>query len=119
MTIDEIMRMAPVIPVLVLDGDEDWAALAETFVGGGLPVLGLVVLGDKFQLLAQYATSSVNVLHCQQRADEGCRTCDRRQRESRTCEEWADRRSCIAAFSGSIGASEQPFLTSPYLQYAG
>jgi len=38
-TIDEIMRMAPVIPVLVLDGDEDWAALAETFVGGGLPVL--------------------------------------------------------------------------------
>jgi 2-dehydro-3-deoxyphosphogluconate aldolase/(4S)-4-hydroxy-2-oxoglutarate aldolase len=39
MTIDEIMRAAPVIPVLVLEGDEDWARLAETFVGAGLPVL--------------------------------------------------------------------------------
>ena len=39
MTIDEIMRAAPVIPVLVLDGDGDWAKLAETFVGAGLPVL--------------------------------------------------------------------------------
>ena len=35
MTIDEIMRSAPVIPVLVLDGDGDWAALAETFVASG------------------------------------------------------------------------------------
>jgi 2-dehydro-3-deoxyphosphogluconate aldolase/(4S)-4-hydroxy-2-oxoglutarate aldolase len=39
MTIDEIMRAAPVIPVLVLDGDEDWAKLAENFVAAGLPVL--------------------------------------------------------------------------------
>src|SRR5579864_2868850 len=39
MTIDEIMRTAPVIPVLVLEGDEDWAELARTFVGAGLPVL--------------------------------------------------------------------------------
>jgi 2-dehydro-3-deoxyphosphogluconate aldolase/(4S)-4-hydroxy-2-oxoglutarate aldolase len=39
MTIDEIMRSAPVIPVLVLEGDEDWGRLAETFVGAGLPVL--------------------------------------------------------------------------------
>lgn len=39
MKIDEIMRAAPVIPVLVLDGDEDWARLAETFVTAGLPVL--------------------------------------------------------------------------------
>ena len=39
MTIDEIMRLAPVIPVLVLDGEQDWAALAETFVEAGLPVL--------------------------------------------------------------------------------
>ena len=39
MTIDEIMRAAPVLPVLVLDGDEDWAKLAETFVAAGLPVL--------------------------------------------------------------------------------
>jgi 2-dehydro-3-deoxyphosphogluconate aldolase/(4S)-4-hydroxy-2-oxoglutarate aldolase len=33
------MRAAPVIPVLVLDGEADWAELAETFVGAGLPVL--------------------------------------------------------------------------------
>lgn len=39
MTIDEIMRTAPVIPVLVLEGDEDWKALAETFVSAGLRVL--------------------------------------------------------------------------------
>lgn len=39
MTIDEIMRTAPVIPVLVLDGEEDWGRLAETFVAAGLPVL--------------------------------------------------------------------------------
>jgi 2-dehydro-3-deoxyphosphogluconate aldolase/(4S)-4-hydroxy-2-oxoglutarate aldolase len=39
MTIDEIMRRAPVIPVLVLDEERDWAELAETFVEAGLPVL--------------------------------------------------------------------------------
>ena len=39
MMIDEIMRTAPVIPVLVLEGDQDWARLAETFVDAGLPVL--------------------------------------------------------------------------------
>ena len=39
MTIDEIMRAAPVIPVLVLEGEADWARLAEAFVGAGLPVL--------------------------------------------------------------------------------
>lgn len=39
MTIDEIMRAAPVIPVLVLEAEMDWAALAETFVQAGLPVL--------------------------------------------------------------------------------
>jgi 2-dehydro-3-deoxyphosphogluconate aldolase/(4S)-4-hydroxy-2-oxoglutarate aldolase len=39
MTKDDIMRAAPVIPVLVLEGDEDWAKLAETFVGAGLTVL--------------------------------------------------------------------------------
>jgi len=38
-TIHDIMRTAPVIPVLVLDGDGDWAALAETLVAAGLPVL--------------------------------------------------------------------------------
>jgi 2-dehydro-3-deoxyphosphogluconate aldolase/(4S)-4-hydroxy-2-oxoglutarate aldolase len=39
MTIDEIMRTAPVIPVLVLEEVRDWAELAETFVAAGLPVL--------------------------------------------------------------------------------
>jgi len=39
MTTDELMRLAPVIPVLVLEEEMDWAALAETFVAGGLPVL--------------------------------------------------------------------------------
>lgn len=43
MTIDQIMRAAPVIPVLVLDGDQDWAGLAETFVGAGLPVLEITL----------------------------------------------------------------------------
>ncbi|MEP7131321.1 MAG: bifunctional 4-hydroxy-2-oxoglutarate aldolase/2-dehydro-3-deoxy-phosphogluconate aldolase [Sphingomicrobium sp.] len=39
MTIDEIMRTSPVIPVLVLEGEADWAKLAETFVGAGLRVI--------------------------------------------------------------------------------
>ena len=43
MTIEEIMRSAPVIPVLVLDGNADWAALAETFVEAGLPVLEITL----------------------------------------------------------------------------
>jgi 2-dehydro-3-deoxyphosphogluconate aldolase/(4S)-4-hydroxy-2-oxoglutarate aldolase len=43
MTIDDIMRAAPVIPVLVLDGDHDWAKLAEVLVGAGLPVLEITL----------------------------------------------------------------------------
>lgn len=39
MNIDAIMRSAPVIPVLILEEAMDWAALAETFVSAGLPVL--------------------------------------------------------------------------------
>lgn len=39
MTIDDIMAAAPVIPVLVLDGSIDPAALAATLVEAGLPVL--------------------------------------------------------------------------------
>ena len=39
MSIDEIMRTSPVIPVLVLEGEGDWARLAEAFVSGGLRVL--------------------------------------------------------------------------------
>jgi len=43
MTIDQIMRAAPVIPVLVLDEEMDWAALASTFVEAGLPVLEITM----------------------------------------------------------------------------
>ena len=39
MTIDELMRMAPVIPVLTLEEGIDPAALAETLVEAGLPVI--------------------------------------------------------------------------------
>jgi 2-dehydro-3-deoxyphosphogluconate aldolase/(4S)-4-hydroxy-2-oxoglutarate aldolase len=39
MTIDEIMRAAPVIPVLVLDGAVDPADLAAALVDAGLPVI--------------------------------------------------------------------------------
>jgi 2-dehydro-3-deoxyphosphogluconate aldolase/(4S)-4-hydroxy-2-oxoglutarate aldolase len=38
-TIDEIMRLASVIPVLVLEEDVDPIALAEALVEGGLPVI--------------------------------------------------------------------------------
>ena len=39
MTIDDIMRLAPVIPVLVIDGSIDPVGLAETLVEAGLPVI--------------------------------------------------------------------------------
>ena len=39
MTIDAVMRMAPVIPVLVIGEAVDPAALAETLVENGLPVI--------------------------------------------------------------------------------
>lgn len=38
-TIDDIMAMAPVIPVLVIDRIEDAVPVAEALVEGGLPVL--------------------------------------------------------------------------------
>lgn len=43
MSIDEIMRVSPVIPVLVLEGDADWAQLGETFVHAGLRVLEITL----------------------------------------------------------------------------
>jgi len=39
MIIDEVMTAAPVIPVLVMTGEQDPQALAETLVNAGLPVL--------------------------------------------------------------------------------
>lgn len=43
MSIDDVMRSAPVIPVLVLDGSLDPAALAETLVEAGLPVIEITL----------------------------------------------------------------------------
>lgn len=43
MNIDEVMRSAPVIPVLVLDGSLDAVALAETLVEAGLPVIEITL----------------------------------------------------------------------------
>jgi 2-dehydro-3-deoxyphosphogluconate aldolase/(4S)-4-hydroxy-2-oxoglutarate aldolase len=43
MTVDKVMRAAPVIPVLVLEEEMDWAALAATFVEAGLPVLEITL----------------------------------------------------------------------------
>ena len=43
MIVDEVMRKAPVIPVLVLEEEMDWAALATTFVEAGLPVLEITL----------------------------------------------------------------------------
>jgi len=58
MNIDQIMRSAPVIPVLVLEEEMDWAALAGTFVEAGLPVLE-VTLRTPLALDAIRAMSSV------------------------------------------------------------
>ncbi|MGV7122068.1 bifunctional 4-hydroxy-2-oxoglutarate aldolase/2-dehydro-3-deoxy-phosphogluconate aldolase [Sphingopyxis sp. 550A] len=38
-SIDQIMRLAPVIPVIVIDRVEDAVSMAEALVAGGLPVL--------------------------------------------------------------------------------
>lgn len=58
MTIDSIMRTAPLIPVLVLDDDVDPVALAETLVGAGLPVIE-VTLRTPFALEAIRAMAGV------------------------------------------------------------
>ena len=58
MNIDAIMRSAPVIPVLVLDGSLDPAALAEVLVEAGLPVIE-VTLRTESALDAVRAMGSV------------------------------------------------------------
>ena len=58
MTIDDIMRSAPVIPVLVLDGSLDPVRLAETLVEAGLPVIE-VTLRTPFALDSIRAMSAV------------------------------------------------------------
>jgi len=58
MSIDDVMRSAPVIPVLVLDGSLDPVALAETLVDAGLPVIE-VTLRTPSALAAMKAMTSV------------------------------------------------------------
>lgn len=58
MKIGKIMKIAPVIPVLVLDGSIDPAALAETLVDSGLPVIE-VTLRTPFALDAIRSMSKV------------------------------------------------------------
>ena len=58
MSIDEVMRSAPVIPVLVLDGTIDPMALAETLVEAGLPVIE-VTLRTPSALAAMRTMASV------------------------------------------------------------
>ncbi|HXG81273.1 MAG TPA: 2-dehydro-3-deoxyphosphogluconate aldolase, partial [Sphingomicrobium sp.] len=59
MSIDEVMRSAPVIPVLVLDGSLDPTALAETLVEAGLPVIE-VTLRTPSALSAMRAMTNVD-----------------------------------------------------------
>jgi 2-dehydro-3-deoxyphosphogluconate aldolase/(4S)-4-hydroxy-2-oxoglutarate aldolase len=58
MSIDEVMRSAPVIPVLVLDGSLDPVALADTLVEAGLPVIE-ITLRTPSALAAMKAMASV------------------------------------------------------------
>ena len=58
MSIDDVMRSAPVIPVLVLDGSLDPVALAETLVEAGLPVIE-VTLRTPSALAAMKAMTNV------------------------------------------------------------
>jgi 2-dehydro-3-deoxyphosphogluconate aldolase/(4S)-4-hydroxy-2-oxoglutarate aldolase len=56
MTIDQIMRAAPVIPVLVFHEEMDWTALAETLVSAGLPVLEVTLrTGHGLEAIRQMA----------------------------------------------------------------
>jgi 2-dehydro-3-deoxyphosphogluconate aldolase/(4S)-4-hydroxy-2-oxoglutarate aldolase len=59
MNIDEVMRGAPVIPVLMLDGSLDPLALAETLVEAGLPVIE-VTMRTPYALTAIKAMASVD-----------------------------------------------------------
>lgn len=58
MTIDDVMHAAPLIPVIVMTGEHDPAALASTLVDAGLPVLE-VTLRTPDALDAIRAMSSV------------------------------------------------------------
>jgi 2-dehydro-3-deoxyphosphogluconate aldolase/(4S)-4-hydroxy-2-oxoglutarate aldolase len=63
MTIDEVLGVAPVIPVLVLDGSFGPAELAETLVSAGLPVIEVTMRTssalDAVRAMAQVAGAIV------------------------------------------------------------
>lgn len=59
LNIDQIMRLAPVIPVIVIDRVEDAVPMAEALVAGGLPVLE-VTLRTPAALDAITAMKAVN-----------------------------------------------------------
>ena len=59
MTIDDIMRAAPVIPVLVIEEGIDPVALAETLVAAGLPVIE-VTLRTPHAMAAMQAMARVD-----------------------------------------------------------
>ena len=59
MTIDELMRLAPVIPVLVIEEGLDPVALAETLVEAGLPLIE-VTLRTPTALAAMRAMAGVS-----------------------------------------------------------
>lgn len=81
MNIDQIMRTAPVIPVLVFHEEMDWAALAEMFVGAGLPVLEVTLRTEhglgairqmaKVQGAIVGAGTVLNEVHLAQAVDAG------------------------------------------------
>jgi 2-dehydro-3-deoxyphosphogluconate aldolase/(4S)-4-hydroxy-2-oxoglutarate aldolase len=83
MTIDEIMRAAPVIPVMVLDGSLDPVALAETLVDAGLPVLEVTLRTpqalDAIRAMASVpgaivgAGTVLNAIHMDKAIDAGAR----------------------------------------------
>jgi len=83
MNTDDLMRMAPVIPVLILEEEMDWAALAETFVAAGLPVLEVTlrtsVAMDAIRAMAKVtgavvgAGTVLNELQLAQAIDAGSR----------------------------------------------
>ena len=72
MTIDQIMRAAPVIPVLVFQEEMDWTALAETFVSAGLPVLEVTLrTGHGLEAIRQMARVPGSIVGAGTVLDEG------------------------------------------------
>src|SRR3546814_16116428 len=62
-TVDEIMELAPVIPVLVIERVEDAQPLAQALVSGGLPALEVTMRTSvTLQVLSAMATVPVVIV---------------------------------------------------------